>query len=282
MEIREWVGNKNRFVDTCNSLGLGLLQTYCCKAEQPFCDIASRLDPQGAYIIKPATDRTRFEDQRRRFYRLQDVDALQQFMASDVGQALIAEEYQVQEYVDFHRGDVGYYNVTCEVAETVRPRLVTRQILNLSAIHNNCEALHWGNASVADMQAVEEGVAGCRRLVEHYHQAGYRGEIGIDFGLVDGRCFFLEANARENNGTRLHTQLQMLDVDDQRQGFLFMRNIPFRLMQEEKARRGEDPAIQGVIDCGSRQLVLGSYHQVIAPLIALLEDMTRQQPPFPY
>ncbi|TSD75395.1 hypothetical protein FFI16_002840 [Pseudomonas sp. KBS0710] len=282
MEIREWVGNKNRFVDTCNELGLGLLQTYCCEPEQQFVDIERRLDPQVGYIIKPATDRTRFEDQRRRFYRLPDVAALQQFMASDVGKAMIGEEYQVQEYIDFHRANVAYYNVTFEVAEVVRPRLVTRQILNLSAIHNNCEALHWGNASVADLQAVEEGVAGCRQLVAHYHRAGYRGEIGIDFGMADGRCFFLEANARENNGTRLHTHLQALDVDAKRQGFLFMRNIPFRLMQEEKARRGESPDIAGVIDCGDRQLVLGDPQRVIAPLVALLEAMTRQQPPFPY
>lgn len=91
MENREWVGNKNRFVDTCNELGLGLLQTHCCEPEQQFVDIERRLDPQVGYIIKPATDRTRFEDQRRRFYRLPDVAALQQFMASDVGQAMIGE-----------------------------------------------------------------------------------------------------------------------------------------------------------------------------------------------
>jgi hypothetical protein len=73
VEIREIVGSKNRFVETCRLLRLPLLQTFCLQAGEQFDAIVSQLDPQRAYITKPAADRTRFDDQRRRFYVLQNV-----------------------------------------------------------------------------------------------------------------------------------------------------------------------------------------------------------------
>lgn len=281
MEIREIVGSKNRFVETCQALRLPLLKTFCLQAGEQFDAIESQLDPQHAYIIKPATDRTRFEDQRRRFYVLQSVGELKAFMASDAGLEMVREAYQIQEYVDFHSVGVAYYNATYLVGRSVMPRLVTQQILNVSAIHQNRDALHWGNASVADAARLKPAIDGCASLVEHYRQAGYEGEIGIDFGMADGECFFLEANARENNGTRLHRQLLELDIDPAAHTFLYMRNIPYELMCDTLRSQGVAMP-ERVIDCGDRKLLVSRDMDALVSLLAVVDRMTKQEPPFHY
>jgi hypothetical protein len=202
-------------------------------------------------------------------------------MASDVGQEMIREAYQIQEYVDFHSVEVAYYNATYLVGKTTMPRLVTQQILNLSAIHQNRDALHWGNASVPDAARLASAIAGCASLVECYQQAGYEGEIGIDFGMADGEYFFLEANARENNGTRLHRQLLELDIDPATHAFLYMRNIPYELMRDTLRSQGVAMP-RRVIDCVDRKLLVSSDKDALVSLLAVVGRMTKQEPPFQY
>jgi hypothetical protein len=276
----EEVGNKNAFILLCEALGLPTLPTLMI-TDGTRTGAGGGLVPAWPCIVKPAKDRVQLDDIRRRFFVAHTSCELDAFLWTDDGRAVVESEYQIQAYVDYHTHEVAYYNYTFVIGASVKPRLLTRQLLNLSAIHQNRDALHWGNACVDLDSAICAGMAFCERLAKHYSESGYRGEIGIDFGVADGAPFLLETNARENNGTRLHRFLEEKGWPPAGYAFAFLRNIPFRLVLERMGAEA-DAVLPFVVDTGDRKLVLSEDPAPVRVLLRAIDQMAREVPPVNY
>jgi predicted ATP-grasp superfamily ATP-dependent carboligase len=218
------ISNKNEFVALCNALGIPTLATYPCYSVADFLKIQKTLRRDVPYIVKPMQDRMRLDDQRRRFSVCETMEDLEQAVSEFCQGSNDCEGFQVQQYVDFRKEPVKYYNVTFHIGEGVKEYITTEQIINVSAIHNNIQSLHWGNMSPSAHSLLAKAEGYARQLAQHYYEMGYQGEIGIDFGLRESSMFFLETNARVNNGTRLYYDLNQLGVDPKSAHYLFIRN----------------------------------------------------------
>lgn len=276
----EQIGNKNSFIALCEAMGLPTLPTTWVADARRYSTVRA-LDPQQSQIVKPADDRVKLDDLRRRFFVAQSQTEMDHYLRSGEGKSMLEADYQVQAYVDYHTKHVEYFNYTFLMNAKVQPRLVTRQLLNLSAIHHNMDALHWGNASVQPHPIIVQGMSICERLANHYWDIGYRGELGIDFGVVDGSLFLLETNARENNGTRLHQMMLEKEWDAEQYAFAFLRNIPFTMATERMGSRAWE--LEAVtVDAGDRKLVISEDPLPVKNLLMVIDAMSREIPPVSY
>lgn len=222
--LAEKISNKNEFVSLCSDLQIPTVPTHPCNAIDDFLRVQKFLKSDQIYIVKPVQDRMRLDDQRRRFSVCETMDHLENVVSDLFQDPKESEGFQIQEYVDFRREAVKYYNLTFNIGANVREYITTEQIINVSAIHNNIQSLHWGNMSPSAHPLLAQAEGDARRLAQHYFEMGYRGEIGIDFGLRENGIFFLETNARVNNGTRLYYDLMQLGVDPSEAKYIFVRN----------------------------------------------------------
>ena len=220
--IAAHISNKNEFIALCHELNIPTLETYPCYDVGDFVRIKSILNPSATHIVKPLLDRVQLDDQRRRFLVCESGEDLEKFVWEEYLSSSEFEGFQIQQYVDFRKETVKYYNVTFNAGEYLTEYLTTEQIINVSAIHKNIQSVHWGNASPSQHHLLGAAEAHARRLAEHYYEIGYRGEIGIDFGLREKSIFFLETNARVNNGTRLYYALGELGLNPRKAYYLLV------------------------------------------------------------
>ncbi|WP_288408102.1 hypothetical protein [uncultured Herbaspirillum sp.] len=229
------MNDKNHFYKLCTALDIPVLRTECSDTLIELPEILAKLGPLDSYIFKPSEDRMNIDGRQRKFIVSKDASEL----TTIVGDVFKSKNfpYQVQEYIDYSRSPVRYYNSTYLITDTeVKHHFITEQIINLVGIHNNLTSSNWlsrhrnpknshfGNRSInaATLSDLSLASSYCDQLVEHYRANGYLGELGIDFGLTENRLFFLETNARENNATRLYYFLNEMNIEIPKKKFIFL------------------------------------------------------------
>ncbi|MFM0717649.1 hypothetical protein PQQ73_15035 [Paraburkholderia strydomiana] len=232
--------------------------------------------------MKPAEDRIQLDDQRRRFFVCRSMCELEQATVDFCDAPGQYNSFQIQEYIDFRNETVRYYNVTFKIGDELEEHITTEQIINISAIYNNLHCLHWGNVNPTSHPLLTEAETNCRRLARHYKKMGYHGEIGIDFGLRRDAAFFLETNARINNGTRLFYELQELGIEPKSAYYLLLRNQPLALITDavsEFADRGQI-ALRGRTD--DRTLILAEDPKPIHAIHKEISELAFAPDPLPF
>lgn len=281
-KIAEKISNKNEFISLCSALDLPTLPSFPSYGFDDFLSVRDKLHPSKSYILKPMQDRMKLEDQRRRFAVCSSLDELDLAAREFCNSQGDYQGFQIQEYINFRTEAVKYYNVTFNVGAELVEYITTEQIINVSAIHHNIHCLHWGNSSPSQHGLLAEAEVGARRLAKHYFEMGYKGEIGIDFGLRKNSIFFLETNARINNGTRLFYDLRELGIDPRDAHFVFMRNRPMERvwpLVKRYAAAGDVILHERPED---RSLIIARQRESIVPILEEIGKVARSQPPLAY
>jgi len=277
--LAEEISNKNNFIDVCSSLGIPTVKSFACYSMVDFLEIQELLPKNGSFLIKPMRDRLQLSDNRRRFTLCENIEDLRIAISKVCLNLSEGDGVQVQEYVNFQNEPVDYYNVTFNISDVVSEYITTKQIINLAGIHSNIVTVHWGNTVATPHKLLGEAENYTRKLAQHYFDIGYRGDIGIDFGLRGESIFFLETNARANNGTRLYYELKRLGLDPKNANYLYVWSKLLNYAENEVASLSSAGEIQVYKNLDGRVLITAMSEESIEKIFSRIDLVARTFPP---
>ena len=223
--MNKYIGNKNNFIRVCTKLNVPVPKTYL------FIDFTEFHDFDLNQIDYPVILK-RGEDLWHIMYVCKnenDVASNIKKMISIIGEK---ECFQIQEYIDYNKFNVKYYNATYHINGFIKFRFTTEQVLNLSAIHSNIKVSHLGNMrSFLSESHISKKY--CDKIVTFLRDNNYKGELGIDFGVYDDRVFFLEVNARRNRGTYLYYEFECNQVKHDSVFYVYIKKQLFDLISDK-------------------------------------------------
>ncbi|MFM0047358.1 ATP-grasp domain-containing protein [Paraburkholderia sediminicola] len=281
--LQQLISNKNEFQKICESLDIPTLVGYSFDdIDDFFREIGPCLDSEKSYLLKSANDRVILEDKRRRFFLSRGGKDFNDYIVSEcarIGEG--ASGFQIQEYHDFRTIPVTYYNTAFKLSSDVVEHLTTVQLVNFSAIERNIPSTHWGNMKEIPHPLLNDAKEHARRLVRHYRDMGYVGEIGVDFGLTDSGIFFLETNARLNNSTRLFYYLLALGIDPVEGNYIYISNfivdfLHYRLL---RFRKMDGVSFESLPD--AKTLIVTQTVASLREIYGLIETIGQSEFPIP-
>lgn len=281
--LTEKISNKNEFSELCRELDIPTLASFPLHDTQDYYkNLRPLISNEKSYILKPVSDRLSLEDKRRRFFLCNNVAELDSCIKDECyGIGGSEAEFQIQEYMDFRNDPIIYYNTAFKISGQLTEHLTTTQLINLSAIECNMPATHWGNMHATPHFLLEKAKQYARKLAHHYAEMGYSGELGIDFGISEKRIFFLETNARINNGTRLFYYLSALGCDPLNSSYIYTRNSILNFVDDQIFEFKNSPDVEFHIHPEDKMLIISNDPATISGIYAAIDDLARVNPPFP-
>ncbi len=212
------LGKKNDFIYFSRQNNIPILPTQLFKKGE--CFLKDQIQLEYPIILK------RSKDQWHVNYVVDDACQLESTLNKFFQKIGYSEEFQIQKYLSYIRNDdIRYYCATFEISPSVNQFiLISEQIVDLYAIHNNIKTSHLGNRnSYLISELMDRAVNHMNNIVSFFSQSRYEGHIGIDFLVSGNEIYFLELNKRKNRTTYLYFLLKEHSIDINDNHFIYIK-----------------------------------------------------------